>query len=124
VKAYLAVFMFVLMACAAKPQTPEQGVYAAKQSYAIALSIAVAYRRLPVCGGATALCAKPELVATLQKLDDATAALLDGAENTVRMEGSGVNADTAVKAANEAVAAFTTITAVLNTGAKMNTGEK
>lgn len=102
--------------CASAPQTPQQGVYAAKSSYAVALTIAVAYKNLPPCGaGAPVLCSDPKIVATLQKVDTASSALLDAAENTVRTPGAGANAQTAVTAAIQAVSAFTTITSTLAT---------
>ena len=117
-KKIAVLFAFILLTgfgCATTPQSAQQSVFAAKQSYAVALSVAVVYKKLPVCGtaGATAVCSKPDVVATLQKVDNASSALLDGAENTVRMEGSGKNVETAIKAATEAVQAFTTITAAL-----------
>jgi hypothetical protein len=116
-KIIAAIVLVVLtgLGCASAPQNPQQTVYAAKQSYAVALTVAVAYKKLPVCGttGATAVCSKPDVVATLQKIDNASGALLNAAENTVRVEGSGANVTTALKAATEAVAAFTTVTTAL-----------
>ena len=101
--------------CATTPQNPQQSVFAAKTSYAVALAIAVSYKRLATCGlpGATALCSDPKVVHQLQAADNAAAALLDGAENVVRSENAGINAETAALAAQQAVSAFSTITAVL-----------
>ena len=101
--------------CATTPQTaqsPEQAVFAAKQSYLVALAIAVDYKRLPTCGlpEATILCSDPKIVHQLQATDNASAALLDGAETVVRSPGAGVNATTAALAASQAISAFTTIT--------------
>lgn len=107
-----------LTACAsiggsgAPGMSPQQGVFAAKQSYAVALTAAVAYKRLPPCPTPSKVCSDPKVVSQLQKVDEASAALLDGAEATVRSGGG--NAAMAVKAATEAVSAFTTITQSLS----------
>ena len=104
-------------------QTPAQGVFVAKQSYAVALTAAVAYKALPACASVPVaasasptapnlLCSDPVKVKQLQAADTAADLLLDGAENTVRSGGS--NMQLAIKAANEAVAAFTTITTMLS----------
>lgn len=116
--AVLAVALLSASACTtsppAAPQSPQQAVYAAKASYAVALSAAVAYKKLPTCtAGGAPLCSDPKVVATLQKVDTASIALLDAAEATVRTPGAGANAQTAVTAATQAVAAFTTITQAL-----------
>lgn len=111
-KRLLAVFVLTLVAsCASAPQSPQQAVFAAKQDYAVALTAAVAYKRLPPCPTATKLCKDPKVVAQLQKIDDASAALLDGAEVTVRAGGG--NVAMALQAATQAVSAFTTITKTL-----------
>ncbi len=106
-------FLIVLMGCAGVTATldPQQAVYAAKQSYAVALTAAVAYKRLPQCPTATKVCKDAKVIAQLQKIDDASAALLDGAEATVRSGGTG--SALAITAAQQAVAAFTSITATL-----------
>ncbi len=113
-KRLFAVFVLTLVAsCASVTATldPQQAVFAAKQSYAVALTAAVAYKRLPHCPTATKICSEPKVVAQLQKIDDASAALLDGAEVTVRSGGG--NVQMAITAAQQAVAAFTTITSTL-----------
>jgi hypothetical protein len=102
--------------CATAPQSAQQAVFQAKTDYAVALTVAVAYKKLPACvTGGNQICSKPEVVATLQKVDTASSALLDAAERTVRTEGAGANAQTAIKAATEAVRAFVTITSALQT---------
>jgi len=98
----------VLSACALAPQSPQQAVYAAKQSYVVALTAAVAYKHLPACPTVSKICSDPKIVAQLQKIDDASSALLDGAEVTVRTGGG--NMQMAITAAEQAVSAFTTIT--------------
>ena len=104
----------IITGCSTTPSSPQQAVYAAKSNYAVALAVAVAYRRLPTCAPtAPPLCSKPDMIATLQKVDTASSALLDAAENTVRLQGAGANAQTAIKAAEQAVSAFATITAAL-----------
>lgn len=113
-KKLVALLAFSLLsACASAPQSPSQAVFSAKQSYAVALTAAVAYKNLPPCPTASKVCSDPKVVAQLQAADNAAAVLLDGAENTVRMPGAGMNAQTAVKAAEQAVAAFSTITGAL-----------
>lgn len=98
----------------AQDSSAQRSVFAAKQTYAIALTVAVAYKKLPTCAPtAPPLCSKPDVVATLQKVDTASSALLNAAENTVRTQGAGANAQTAIKAAEQAVSAFATITAAL-----------
>ena len=119
-KILIAALSFVLLTafgCASTaPVNPQQAVFAAKQSYAVALTVAVAYKRLPACTPTSPpLCSKPDVVATLQKVDTASSALLDAAENTVRTQGAGANVQTAITAATQAVAAFTTITQSLVT---------
>ncbi len=113
-KKLLAVFVLTLVAsCASVTATvsPQQAVFAAKQDYAVALTAAVAYKRLPPCPTATKICKDAKVIAQLQKIDDASAALLDGAETTVRSGGTG--AALAITAAQQAVSAFTTITKTL-----------
>lgn len=95
-------------------QSPAQAVFAAESSYAGALTLAVAYKRLPVClpaHEAGYLCSKQEVVVRLQKADDAAFALLEGAQNTVRAGGG--NLGMAVTAAQQAVSAFVSITSTL-----------
>lgn len=94
--------------------SPQRAVYAAQTNYNLALAIAVAYKQLPRCAaGGSPICSQADVVATLQKVDTASFALLEAAQATVRTPGMGLNAPTAVTAATQAVAAFTTITGVL-----------
>ena len=117
-RAFLAAIVLMALTvvggCASAPQSPAQVIFAAKSNYAVALAVAVAYKKLPTCAPtAPPLCSKPDMIATLQKVDTASSALLDAAENTVRLQGAGANAQTAIKAAEQAVSAFATITAAL-----------
>ena len=112
--ALLAIVVLTGFGCATSPQTPAQGVYAVQGTYATALTIAVAYKALPVCQqGAPVLCSQPSVVATLQKADDAAFAALTAAQNIARTPGAGANAQTAIVAAQQAVSALTSITATL-----------
>lgn len=103
-----------LTACAVTPSSPAQTVYLAKTQYSAALSVAVAYKNLPGCGGTEKLCAKPEVVAQLQKADQVAYPALDAAEDAVRTPGFGENIiNSAVIAAKAAVEAFKSITNTL-----------
>lgn len=111
-KRLLAAFVLTLVAsCASAPQSAQQAVFAAKQDYAVALTAAVAYKRLAPCPTVSKICSDKAVVARLQKADDAAAALLDGAEATVRAAGG--NVAMALQAATQAVSAFTSITKTL-----------
>lgn len=117
----LAVPLFVAMvavACAptaTAARTPAQVVFSIKQDYLVALAAAVAYKRLPPCGPAVVkVCSDPDVVRRLQKADDAAAALLDGAEVTVRTGGTGIAL--AITAAQQSVAALAAITQSLEEG--------
>lgn len=108
-----------LAACAnmpgGAPETPEQAVFAAKSTYATALTAAVAYKRLPACSATRPMpCSEPALVAQLQKADNVAAAALDAAEAAARTPrvGSTVTAK-AVQAAQASLAAMTSLVASL-----------
>lgn len=107
----------VLAACAGgTPTTPAQSVYAIHGNYAAALTIAVAYKKLPSCDtAATLLCAKSSIVKQLQDADDIAYPALQAAEATVRSPGAGANLQTVVVGAQAAVDALTAITAKLQT---------
>lgn len=111
----LAILALAISACATVPQTPAQSVYAMQGAYATALSAAVSYKQLPPCGatGSTQLCSNPAVVSQLQRADDVAYAALMAAQNIVRAPGAGLNAQTAINAATQAVAAFTSITTTL-----------
>ncbi len=113
-KRLIGIFVLTLVAsCASVTATldQQQAIYAAKQSYAVALTAAVAYKRLAPCPTVTKVCKDAKVVSQLQKADDAAAALLDGAEATVRTGGG--NVAMALQAATQAVSAFTSITKTL-----------
>lgn len=110
--ATLFVSLLLVFGCAVAPTSPAQAVFIAKQDYAVALTTAVAYKRLPPCTGtSTVVCSDLHLVDQIQKADDAAYALLNGAEKTVRLGGS--NMQLAVNAAQQAVLALSSIVATL-----------
>jgi pyruvate/2-oxoacid:ferredoxin oxidoreductase alpha subunit len=114
---FLAVVAFACLTvfgCATKPQTPAQSVYAAQGTYAAALQIAVTYKQLPACvAGGPVLCSDPAAVAKVQEADDVAYDALTAAQNIVRTPGAGLNVQTAITAATQAIAAFDSITATL-----------
>ncbi len=115
-KLFSGLMFALLAACSTTPQSPAQAVYAVQGNYAAALTIAVAYKQLPSCATTTAtLCSKPDIVVKLQKADDVAYPALQAAQNTVRQPNAGANAQTAIFAAEQAVAALTAITSTLQT---------
>ncbi len=116
---HLAVILALsLSACGTivSPQSPAQGVFAAKAAYASALTVAVAYKQLPSCAPANhpPVCSDAATVKSLQDRDDIAAPALDAAERAVRTPGFGQSAlQTFVISANNAVSAMTAITSTL-----------
>lgn len=112
-KLLTALLAFALTACAS-PQSPQQAVFQAKSSYAVALTAAVAYKRLPSCEKAAQPCSDKGVISQLQKADNVAAGALDAAEHAVRTPGLGESTvQTAVVAARAALEAFTSITSTL-----------
>ena len=96
------------------PQTPAQTVFLAKGTFLIAVGVANRYKALPPCP-MVVVCSSPAVVAVLQKSANATDAILDSAETTVR-DPAFANTDAAGKAAlaaTNAVSALQAITAGL-----------
>lgn len=116
-KRLFAIGLLLAVAACTTPRTPAQGVYAAKSTYAAALTVAVEYRNLPPCQpGGPAICRDAKVMAVVLKADDVAAVTLDQAETTVRdARASGDTLDKAVLAAEAAVASFKAITATLKT---------
>jgi hypothetical protein len=112
-----ALMALALLGCASggAPQDPQQSIYALQSGYRTALTVAVAYKQLPPCGMATSplLCSSPKVVAQVQQADDVAYQAIKAAETTVRTPGAGANAQTALVAAQQALAALTSITATL-----------
>ena len=114
--ALAAVLALGIAACANNaPTTPQQTIYEVEGAYNDAATVIVAYKSLPTCGspGATALCSKPEVIAQLKQADNAAYNALVAAETTARTPGAGANAQTALVAAQQAVAALTAISSTL-----------
>ena len=120
---FILAIAFVLAGCATAPPgdpaqiRPAQAVFAAKSAYAMALQAAVLYKRMPTCAnGVRSLCSDPATVARMQAIDTASSGLLDEAEAAARTQAPGQGA--AILAAQQAVAAFTTLTQSALTGGK------
>lgn len=112
----IAALAVALAGCASgPPATPEAAVFAAKSSYEVALTAAVAYKRLPVCSATVKMpCSEPALVAQLQKADITASAALDAAETAARTPRVGTTAtEKALDAARAALAAFSSLVATL-----------
>lgn len=113
------IFFCFLTACASLGQnsTPAQKVFAATQDYDIALSVAVAYKRLPSCHAQpkVVLCSEPSVIATIQKADTVAYEALSAAQKVIRSQNPNQSSlQTAVNWATGAVAAFSKITATLS----------
>ncbi len=94
--------------------TAERGVFEAKAAYEVALTAAVAYKRLPSCGPSKPPCSTPAIVAQLQHAQPAARSALDAAQAAVTSKDFGANiVSTAVSSANAAVSAFAAITTSL-----------
>jgi hypothetical protein len=92
----------------------ERGVFEAKAAYEVALTAAVAYKKLPICGPSQPPCSTPAIVAQLQKAQPAARVTLDAAQAAVTSPGFGANIlSTSVASATAAVAAFSAITSTL-----------
>jgi len=112
--ATLTLLALIVVACAGTPQTPQQAVFLVKTDYQAALVVAVAYKHLPLCEtGAPAICSQPKVVRQLQAASAAAGAILDGAETAAR-DGEPT-ATALLTAAQQAVAALSTLTQTLRT---------
>lgn len=115
-KLLVAVAILALSACVTIPEksTPAQKVFAATGVYDAALTVAVAYKRLPPCTATPKpiLCSDAGVVATLQKADNVAFEALKSAQTVVRSTSSTQSAlSTAVAWATEAANAFSRIAA-------------
>jgi hypothetical protein len=96
--------------------TPAQAVFTLKSSYAVALSGAVAYSRLPSCGTppvGVPPCSDPAIIAKLRQADDLASAALNSAEAVVRSDASLDAKGKALQAAQTAIGVLTAITQAL-----------
>lgn len=105
--------MMAFTACAVTPQSPAQALYEVESNYAAALSVAVAYKHLPVCPAAV-LCHKPEVITQVLAADAKAAIALDAAQVAVRTPGFGSDrVQTAIAAASAAMSVLTSLTSTL-----------
>lgn len=115
-KRLLCIIALAALVGCATTETPQQKVFAATQVYDTALSVAVTYKRLPLCSPTTGpVCSDKSVVATLQKADVVAYEALKSAQGVVRAPAvSESAAQMAVRWATEAVAAFSRVTSLLN----------
>lgn len=117
-KNILLICLLFIVACSTVPQTPGQGVYAAKATFAGALGAAVQYASLPRCvEGVPVLqaCSDQGVLDDMKKASLAAQEALDEAEKVVRTPGVGDSAITAaVASASAAVEAFVKITQMVD----------
>jgi hypothetical protein len=108
-KMLIAVIALAIAGCAT-PQSSQQSVFQAKTAYAVALTTAVAYKRLPDCATRPQPCSDKAVVAQLQKADTVAATALDAAETAVRTPGFGESViRSSVTAARAGLDAFLSI---------------
>jgi hypothetical protein len=114
-KSLLITSLLVASACATQGGTPATTIYQVENSYNAAATVIIAYKALPPCGQPTSpiLCSKAEIIAKLKTADAVAYDALVAAENTVRSPNAGANSQTAIVAAQQAIAALTSITATL-----------
>lgn len=107
--------LLALAGCGSSAPDPQQTVYALEGSYAAALAVEVAYHNLPKCiTGGPKICSDQAVMDNINKADAVAWTAIKAAENTVRTPGVSSSAATAaVVAAQQASAAFTSITATL-----------
>ena len=98
-----------------KPSNPQQAAFEVKNSYELALTVAVAYDNLPACGAAgTVLCSTAAGKAKIKQAKDIASPAVQAAENAVRDPNfSTSEANAVIASAQAAVVALTAITAAL-----------
>lgn len=110
----MALALYAGLGGCAAPESPQQSVFQAKSGYAVALTAAVAYKRLPDCTKAPQPCSDKAVVTQLQKADTVASTALDAAETAVRTPGFGdAVVASSVTAARSALDAFVSITTSL-----------
>ncbi len=97
------------------PATPAQAVYELTAAYAAALVVAVAYDRLPLCGGGPALvCSAPSVRAAIKIAVDQADPLVTSAQVVARATSPDATAAAnAIASAVAAVGQLSTIAATL-----------
>ena len=113
--AALFIALTLLFGCQTKPSNPQQAVFETKQSFELALTIAVAYDNLPPCTSGVSLCSTPAVKAKLKQAVDVAAPAVQAAEDAVRNPAFDASKEGAILAsAQAAVVALAAITATLN----------
>jgi hypothetical protein len=107
--------LLLLLTACATPQNSEQAVFQMRGAQNVALRTAVAYKELKPCAEPKAQpCSEKRVVTQLQLADTVSDKAIGAAENAVRTPGFGQNIiDSAVTAAEAALAAFQSIIATL-----------
>lgn len=110
-------FSILLAACAVATQKPQQAVFQIKQNYELALTVAVAYEKLPLCApAAPVLCSDHNVRAKIKQAKDVAKPAVQAAENAVRDPAFDASKSGAILvAAQQAVVALTLITSALKT---------
>lgn len=100
--------------CASTPKNAEQTVFAAQATYTAAVAIAVQYKNLPTCAPtAPKICKDPGVVKKIQDADNLAAPTLQAAQNIVRQPNAGMNVETAINMATQAVSILSSVTSTL-----------
>lgn len=103
----LATLMLSGCATVPMPQDGAQAVYAAEGSYAVALTAAAAYRRLPLCGPDVGpACHNVDVVEELVAADNKAYGLLTDAQKLVTVHGTASQIGAALALASAAIADF------------------
>jgi len=96
------------------PATPAQAVYEVTAAYAAALTVAVAYDRLPLCGGPALVCSAPSVRAAIKVAVDRADPLVTSAQVVARATSPDATvAANAIAAAVAAVGQLSTIATTL-----------
>ncbi len=105
----------IVLAGYATSHNPEQAVFQMRTDQNVGLRAAVEYKRLKPCATpAVQPCSDKAIVGQLQKADEVSDKALGAAESAVRTPGFGQSiVDSAVTAAQAALAAFQSIVATL-----------
>ena len=118
-RTYAAILVLTLLAACAGgqlvPQSAQQQVFAAKQAYEVALTVAVAYRNLPACAVPVKMpCHDKAILSQIQIAQPAVRAALDAGESAVRNPALGKSViDSSVIAAEATLKSFVAITSTL-----------
>lgn len=116
-KAVIAGLCVYIAACTltgVKATNPQQAVFEIKQSYELALTVAVAYDNLPACTPGVVICSTPAGKQKIKQAKDVASPVIQGAENAVRDPNFDKNtANAVITAAQAAVVALTAVTAAL-----------